>query len=156
MIRPATREDAEALADLHIDVWEEAYAGLIDDAALRARREDRAGMVARWRTNVHGPARTLLAWQGGRLVGFTSTGPRRDDDPDLPELEVWALYVRAEVYAAGIGHALLTAGIGDAPAYLFVLDRNERALAFYRRQGFELDGVTKQDWVGSELRMVRR
>lgn len=52
---------------------------------------------------------------------------------------------------------MLIAAIGEEPAFLWVLDGNQRAIAFYRRHGFELDGVTKMDPVaGLELRMVRR
>lgn len=158
-ILPARPEDAEALADLHLDVWEEAYAGLMPASVLaerRARREDR---VASWRSNIAvGSSETLLAWAGDdTLVGFSSTGPGRDDPAEgLPPRELMALYVRAPVYGTGVGQALLTAAIGDADAYLWVLDGNERATRFYQRQGFVLDGVTKPDDVGLERRMVRR
>ncbi|GAA1188548.1 GNAT family N-acetyltransferase [Nesterenkonia xinjiangensis] len=74
---------------------------------------------------------------------------------DLPSREVKALYVLAEVYGTGVGHALLTSGIGEDPAYLWVLAGNDRAIAFYARQGFRLDGATKSDPVGTEKRMVR-
>lgn len=156
-ILPATVRDAEALTDLHLDVWEEAYGELIPVEVLRERRRTRADRVVRWRQNIAGgPGRTLLAWDDGQLVGFVSTGPRRDEPgAGLPDLEVWALYVRAEVYGRGIGHALLTEAIGSAPAYLWVLDGNRRAIAFYERQGFGFDGCTKTEPVGIERRMVR-
>ena len=67
-----------------------------------------------------------------------------------------ALYVRASVYGTGIGHALCAAALGSDPAYLWVLDGNERALRFYERQGFGLDGTTKPEDVGLDRRMVRR
>lgn len=66
-----------------------------------------------------------------------------------------ALYVRAEVYGTGVGHALCEATIGAQPAYLWVLHGNERAIAFYERQGFRFDGTTKPEDVGLERRMVR-
>lgn len=70
-------------------------------------------------------------------------------------LEVRSLYVRAEMYGRGIGYALLTEAIGPAPAYLWVLDGNDRAIAFYERQGFRFDGCSKTERVGTERRMVR-
>lgn len=73
----------------------------------------------------------------------------------MPTQELMALYVRAEAYGTGVGHRLFEAALGAAPAYLWVLGGNERAVAFYRRQGFRLDGATKADEVGTELRMVR-
>ena len=50
--------------------------------------------------------------------------------------------------------------IGDeVPAYLWVIEGNERAVAFYRRHGFELDGVVhdiEPGWPGGrQARMVR-
>ena len=159
LIRPAVAEDAEALTDLHLDVWEEAYAGLMPDSIFVARRAARAARVERWRTNIAtGPISNsvLEGDQQGRLLGFTSAGPARDSDPELPPLELSALYVRAEKYGEGLGLALLDAAIGSSAAYLWVLDGNRRATAFYERQGFRFDGVTKTDPVGTERRMVRR
>jgi GNAT superfamily N-acetyltransferase len=156
-IRPAAPGDAAALAELHLDVWEEAYADLIAPEILAARRASPGARVELWRAVLAHPTGTVLVAEGsGRLVGFVSTGPGRDAvDPGLPALELMALYVRAEVYGAGVGHSLFEAAVGAASAYLWVLDGNERAVAFYRRQGFRFDGATRSDEVGIELRMVR-
>ncbi|MFJ9392712.1 GNAT family N-acetyltransferase [Nocardioides sp. NPDC101246] len=157
-IRPAVVDDAEALTDLHLDVWEEAYAGLIPDEILTDRRAQRAARVDRWRTNLGtSPIANLVveADEPGLLLGFASSGPARDEDPGLPPLELSALYVRTERYGTGLGHELLQSAIGDSAAYLWVLDGNQRATAFYERQGFRFDGETKTDPVGTELRMVR-
>jgi GNAT superfamily N-acetyltransferase len=160
-IVPARPEDAEAFADLHLDVWEEAYAELMPASVFTGRRARRDERVASWRSIIEaGSSTNLLARAAdGTLVGFSSTGPGRDDGPDavgLPPLELMGLYVRASVYGTGVGHALLTAAIGAADAYLWVLDGNERATGFYQRQGFAFDGTTKPDDVGLERRMVRR
>lgn len=157
LIRPAAAGDAEALTDLHLDVWEQAYGRLIDPQVLRARRRTRTERIERWRTNITQPAsNTLLAWRANELIGFVSSGPGRDPvGQGLPELEVWALYVRDTVYGQGVGHALLSAAIGEAAAYLWVLDGNDRAIRFYERQGFGRDGATKTEPVGVERRMVR-
>lgn len=157
-IRPADVADAEALTDLHLEVWEEAYADLVAADVLRQRRRNRAARLGRWRASIaEGDATTLLACRAGRLLGFVSVGAARDGDvAGLPACEVWALYVRAKVYGLGVGHRLLGAAIGEDPAYLWVLDGNARAIAFYQRQGFVLDGATKTEPVGLERRMVRR
>lgn len=159
-IRVATVDDAEGLTDLHLDVWEEAYGHLISDEILLDRRKGRSDRVALWRQNIPNPeALTLLAWEddASRLLGFVSKGRRRDEpEPGLPELEIWALYVRAEVYGHGVGYAMLTEAVGSADSYLWVLDGNERAIEFYERQGFQFDGTSKAEPVGVERRMVRR
>lgn len=158
LIRAAVADDAEALTDLHLDVWEEAYAGLMPDSIFTERRSDRAARIDRWRTNLGtGPFSTLVAEddEPGRLLGFASAGHVRDTDPGLPPLELAALYVRAERYGTGLGHRLLEKAIGSSAAYLWVLDGNRRATAFYERQGFRLDGETKAEPLGLHLRMVR-
>lgn len=156
-IASARVEDAEALTDLHLDVWEEAYAGLMPASVFTGRRTRRAERVESWRTIFEsGSSANLLAWSGDGLVGFSSTGSGRDDPADdLPPLELMALYVRASTYGTGVGFALLQEAIGAADAYLWVLDGNERAIAFYERQGFRFDGTTKPEDVGLERRMVR-
>jgi GNAT superfamily N-acetyltransferase len=157
-IVPARVGDAEALTDLHLDVWEEAYADLMPASVFTDRRARRAERVATWSGIIaNGSSDNLLAWSSDdRLLGFSSTGTGRDPDDDLPPLELMALYVRASSYGIGLGHALLEAAIGSSPAYLWVLDRNTRAIGFYERHGFAFDGATKPEDVGLERRMVRR
>ncbi|KRF16663.1 hypothetical protein ASG90_10380 [Nocardioides sp. Soil797] len=151
-IRPAEVTDAVALAALHLDVWDEAYADLMPRSALDARRatpvEER---VANWRARI-GQTPTWVAEDADGLIGFLSAGPGRDGSGTL---EVMALYVRARVYGRGVGHALMRRGIGDHSAYLWVLDGNTRAIAFYERQGFHFDGQTQVDDGDLERRMVR-
>lgn len=158
VIRPAVLADAETLAHLHLDVWDEAYTGLIPQRILDARRASASAHVEVWRAIlVHPRSTVLVAELDGRLLGFVSTGPGRDpSSAGLPQLELMALYVRAQVYGEGVGHRLLEAAVGAASAYLWVLDGNERAIAFYERQGFTFDGATRTDDVGSESRMVRK
>ena len=157
-IRPTALEDAEALTDLHLDVWEEAYTGLIDADILTERRARRSARLDSWRKILTGYTNTQLVAEenGGRLLGFASVDSGRDEpSPGLPKREVMALYVRAETYGTGVGYALLKAAIGDEAAYLWVLDGNRRAIGFYERQGFRFDGTSKTEPVGVERRMVR-
>ena len=159
LVRTTRVEDAEALADLHLDVWDEAYRGLITDDILAARRAKRDARVESWRDILtRGENIQFVAEDGdGHLIGFASASSGRDEpEPGLPNLELMALYARAEVYGTGVGYALMQAAIGDAPAYLWVLDGNDRAIAFYERQGFHFDGKAKVEPVGTERRMVRR
>ncbi len=151
--------DAAPLARLHLDVWDDAYRGLLPDALLDARRTDAPARVGRWRERLgpDQPPTVVAETTGGvtRLLGFASAGPSRDDPAPAPR-ELWALYVRAAWWGAGVGHALATEVLGDADASLWVLEGNERALAFYRRQGFVPDGATKDDDVHRrERRLVR-
>lgn len=152
-IRAAVVDDAAALADLHLDVWDDGYTGLVPQSILDARRatpvEER---VARWEARLTASTTTWVAEDELGLVGFASAGEGRDGSD---QLELMALYVRARVYGTGVGNALFRAAVGDRPAYLWVLVGNERATRFYERQGFRADGQEESCDEGVERRMLR-
>lgn len=163
-IRRPQLSDAEALAHLQLDVWEDAYTGLMSPEVFEDRREHVADRVAMWKDilgvgEAEGEAaETWVAEDSDRLVGFVSVGPARDDDlgqdPTQTE-ELYALYVRASSWDTGLGYALLCTAVADRAGYLWVLAANTRAVRFYERQGFVLDGAAKEAEVGRHVRMVR-
>lgn len=154
-IRATAAEDAEALARLQIDVWEDAYADLMPATVFDERRATIDERIDRWhRILAEAPSRTTVAESSAGLIGFVSVGPARAEGVDVDE-ELWALYVRASWWGKRLGHALLVAALAERPAYLWVLRGNARAIAFYREHGFVDDGVTRTDEHGTELRMVR-
>jgi ribosomal protein S18 acetylase RimI-like enzyme len=153
-IRRAVPADAEALTELHLDCWDDAYTGLMPQQVLDVRRADAAARVDRWRAILEQNENTQVAESPDGLVGFVSAGPGRDNDVDT-DLELWALYVRAGRWDTGIGYALLEAAIGDRAAYLWVLEGNDRAIRFYERQGFRRDGTLDEHDEGLHVRMVR-
>jgi GNAT superfamily N-acetyltransferase len=155
-IRAIAPDDAEELARLHVDVWEDAYADLMPATVFEERRTTLPERIDRWRRVIaEAPSRTIVAESSSGLVGFASVGPPRDDDILVPE-ELWALYVRAQWWDKRVGHALLVAALAERPAYLWVLRGNDRAITFYRKHGFAEDGVTRNDDHCIELRMVRQ
>jgi GNAT superfamily N-acetyltransferase len=153
-IRRAVPEDAEALAHLHVDVWDDAYTGLMPQGILDDRREKVAERVTRWQEILEQSRPILLAEDEEGVVGFASTGPARDNDME-ELLELYSLYVRAAYWGTGVGYALFESTVGDRAAYLWVLAGNERAIRFYERQGFRLDGTEDEHDEGLHVRMVR-
>jgi GNAT superfamily N-acetyltransferase len=154
-LRRAVVDDAPALAQLHVDCWEDAYTGLIPQRILDERRDTLDARIERWLTILVEEPNTWLAVDTeGRLIGFASSLESRDNDVDV-ELELSALYVRASWWGTGVGYALLEATIGDRAAYLWVLANNDRAIRFYERQGFRLDGTEDEHDEGLHVRMVR-
>lgn len=150
VIREARTEDAEEVAGVHVRSWQAAYRGLIDQAVLDglsvAERADG------WRRIFADPLPTslgtLVAVRDDRVVGWASLGSGRDPD-GLSDGEVYGIYADPSAWSTGAGHALLVAAeqhIADAGhdrAYLWVLDGNERADAFYARHGWVEDGAIK-------------
>ena len=153
-IRQAVPADAEQLAHLHVDVWDDAYTGLMPQGILDDRREKVAERVERWKEILGREHATWVAEDTEGLIGFASSGPARDNDMD-DTLELWALYVRAAYWGAGVGYAMFEIAVGDRAAYLWVLASNERAIGFYERQGFRLDGTEDEHDEGLHVRMVR-
>ncbi|MDX6374260.1 MAG: hypothetical protein QOD98_3248, partial [Nocardioidaceae bacterium] len=60
-IRQAVLADAEGLAHLHVDVWDDAYTGLMPQGILDDRREKVAERVDRWREILKGREPTWVA-----------------------------------------------------------------------------------------------
>src|SRR4051812_32280094 len=111
-IRQAVPADAALLAHLHVDVWDDAYTGLVPQGILDDRREKVAERVERWTEIVSQERPIWLAEGGDGLVGFASSGPARDNDMgDM--LELWSLYVRAAYWGTGVGYALFEIAVGD-------------------------------------------
>lgn len=143
--------------------WQEAYAGLVDPERLAEKTSDIDLRIERWASAL---ADGVLRWIAvnpdpgaavqDRVIGFSSPGPARDEDAPTP-LELYAIYVRAKYWCSGLGYRLLDVAIGKEAASLWVLDGNERATAFYRRQGFVEDGsrVDEPYFGVPEIRMVR-
>jgi GNAT superfamily N-acetyltransferase len=161
-IRRAEVADAERVARLQLDCWDDAYTGLVPQEVLDEGRRTLRARIRTWGEILADGRRTTLLAEGGdgAAAGFAGSGPPRDDDvgPDLDlqlDLELYAIYVRAAWWGSGLGHALLEEAVGDRPAYLWVVEGNSRATAFYERQGFRLDGRTKTEPEGLHLRMVR-
>lgn len=139
VIRAATLRDADAGAAMHRACWRETYGPLVDPGLLEAHLADTHGWATSWRDRIAlGPPR-LLALAGDEVIGYASVGPARHEDPPVPT-ELYALYVRAAWYGTGVGEALLTGALGERSAYLWVLEANLRAQAFYRHHGFTPDG----------------
>jgi GNAT superfamily N-acetyltransferase len=108
---------------------------------------DPVAFAAHWRERLSHPTAGVahrLARDELGVVGITSSGPARDDDPPVP-FELYAINVLARGHGSGVSRDLLGHAIGDAAAYLWVLEGNQRAQAFYRRHGFADDGGRKPD-----------
>jgi GNAT superfamily N-acetyltransferase len=156
-IEPIALDDADEVARVHVRVWQEAYAGLMPAEYLDSL--DPAAFGERWRELLRRPSAGTGHWltrDEHGIVGITSSGPARDEDAPTP-LELYAINVLERGHGTGAAGALLARAIGDAAAFLWVLEENDRARAFYRRHGFADDGGRKPepDTGAGEVRMSR-
>jgi GNAT superfamily N-acetyltransferase len=140
-----TLDDADEMAEVHVAVWREAYAGLMPADYLASL--DVAAFAEHRRERILHPRPDVGEWlarDAAEIVALTASGPARDPDPPVP-FEFYAINVLARAHGTGLADALLDRAIGDRPAYLWVLDGNARAQAFYRRHGFADDGGRKPE-----------
>lgn len=161
-IRPATPEDAPALARVHVLSWQETYPGQMPPAFLE-RMTDGAALerrTANWARITAEPGQTvLLAEREEAVVAFASAGPAQDH-PGV-DGELYALYALRAVHGNGVGRALLRAAARELRAQdrralaLWVLDVNPTR-GWYLRQGAREAGEkTVPLPEGGELREVR-
>lgn len=158
VVRPARVEDASQMARVHVGSWRETYRGLMPDSVL----DDPGLVVGRerfWTAALTDPRYaqncTAVALRDGAVIGIAMAGPSRDDDATWA-MQLYVLYVLASDHGTGAGAALLDAVIApEQDASLWVADPNPRAQAFYRRHGFEPDGVSQVEDGVREIRMLR-
>ncbi len=159
-IRPLRIDETEAALRMKNQGWRQAYRGKLSDEILDGLDDGIDAIAEAWRMGFEesGSAPLVAVNDDGEIVGIAAGGEARGDNPPAP-VELSMLYVLEEYYGTGLGRELADAAIGDAAACVWVLDGNERAIAFYRKLGFAPDGTREQlseRWNGlNEIRMVR-
>ena len=128
---------------VHCTAWQEAYRGIVSDRWLDTMTVEATTARAR-----KSPENTLVAKDKDKVVGFAVYSPSRDEDlPDAGEVD--AIYVLSEYYGRKVGYRLMNEAIsrlGNCKTiFVWVLEKNERAINFYHKYGFEFDGA-KREW----------
>ncbi len=139
LIRPATLDDAEAIAHINIDVWRSTYEGIVDGEFLD--RMAIADYISKWQ-RILAPQVPESRWcfaacDGGSVVGYVSGGT--NDDNDGYDAVLYALYLRAHYHGRGVGKLLWDAMMQAFEARrlrsfkLYVLKDNGTGRRFYER-----------------------
>ena len=143
-VRPATPDDARAIAEVQVETWRAAYVGVMPQETLDGLDVDeRASAWSHW-LSIETSAQ-FVAERSGAVVGFVSAGPCRHDEESG---EVYAIYVRPDAWGTGSGWRLMDAAVAWLAdrwqeAILWVAEENPRARGFYERYG----------WVAETTRM---
>jgi GNAT superfamily N-acetyltransferase len=134
ILRPATTVDVQAIADLFHRGWHDAHPGRVPDGLTERRTPDAfRDRVAR---RVAETDETTVAEVDGSIAGFIMVAGD----------EAEQVYVDRAHRGSGVAAALLTeaerqiAAGGHDVAWLAVVRGNERAQAFYARQGWVDEG----------------
>ena len=145
-IRAAIPGDIAVIADIYVETWRDAYAGILPDSVLLGLSAKRH--AAQWRHSLTRD-RVKVAVDGRRgPVGFGSAGRARSDK--LPYAgEIYTLYVHPDFQGRGIGGKLLIALFGALlrdgieSAILWVLADNP-ARFFYEAMGGKWAAVREE------------
>lgn len=149
-IRPALPADAAAVAELGARTFRETFERDNDPADMTAYLGE-AFLLETVHAEIADPASTFLlafAAPDGPPIGYAQL-KRGAADPAVEgpaPIEIARLYAAREAIGKGVGAALMrdclarAARGGYRTIWLGVWERNERAIAFYRRWGFETVG----------------
>jgi ribosomal protein S18 acetylase RimI-like enzyme len=139
LIRDATLEDAATIAGLHLASWRSVYRGILPDAYLDGPAE--AERLAHWTKVLAEPRAGDVVLLHGQ-AGFAAVRGRAEGLGALLD----NLHVDPAQRGGGIGTKLLAelarrlVASGETALHLWVLDGNDRAVAFYRRHGAAIEG----------------
>ena len=151
-----TPEEIEGKSLVHWQTWREAYDNLLPAEYQETMTLERCRFFSQ-----KYPENTLIAMDGMKVVGFISYGNFRDKT--IQSGEIIALYVLKDYYGNGIAQKLMKEALSTldrfSEIFLWVLKENKRAIAFYQKMGFTVDGQEKILDLGkpiTEIRMVRK
>jgi ribosomal protein S18 acetylase RimI-like enzyme len=143
-IRRAVSADAVGLAHLAARTFRDTFAADNDPENIALHLAQAYGPLQQGRELADPSITTLLAFAGNQLVAYTQL--RRGKAPicvagDEP-IELWRLYVAREWHGRGVAQDLMRAvelearRAGARTLWLGVWEHNQRAQAFYRKDGF--------------------
>ena len=138
--REATSEDADAIAQLHAQSWQQHYRGILSDTYLNEQANDDRREV--WQERFRNPEETqhiIVATEDEKLCGLACTYLHRDAQ--------WGalldnLHVLPPWQGQGAGKKLICASAEwalkqdpETGFYLWVFEANTPARKFYERMG---------------------
>ena len=139
LIRDLIPADAEVVAQLHAQTWEDTYRGMLPSEMID--RMNVTSLLPFWqkelveqREDMH---RLGALDHQGEIIGWCVVGKARD--PGLPETELWAINIPKKHQGLGAGKALMLEAMrrvhqsGQEKLYLWVVDQNQNAIDFYLR-----------------------
>ena len=148
IIKAASSANLSNIAALHIRSWRDAYAGILPAAFLGDPLE--RALTRYWCDVDLQPGDVVLVAENNSLCGFIAVWCR-----PAPYLD--NLHVLPSLRAQSIGTALLKSAAAELlarahkSAYLWVFERNPKAIRFYQRMGGVVAAKAPQDIFGYSI-----
>ena len=144
MIRRATPADAERIARVHVQAWEETYRGMVPDAAFEHYSVEKR--IVLWQSALANPDVLVnMIEHNGTVCGFGSGGRARA--ALQTDCEIYSFYLLDAVKRRGFGRALFDhmrselGALGHRSLGLLVLVNNIPARRFYEAMGGRAGGT---------------
>lgn len=166
-IRYATRADAPVIAAISRDTFYNTFAAL-NKASDMEKFMSGPFSTQRLMDQVGAPGNTfLMAYADEKLVGYVRLldGFPPREIKEFPTIEIARIYTVADAIGKGVGSALMQRCVEIArernkkSIWLGVWEKNDRAIAFYTKWGFEKFGEhdfvlgddVQRDWMMRKL-----
>ncbi len=143
IVRKARPGDAEAVARIYVEAWQDTYPAMLPNRLLLAMTVD--GQTKRWRNAIAMAAREyvlVVTDETNTIVAMASLGRARDSAFSF-DAEIYTLYVDPMRTGAGIGRAVLKGAFaalaerGHSSCIIWAHARNP-ARFFYEAMGGKL------------------
>lgn len=147
-ISRANVADSEQIGSLLVESWRHAYSGImrqpvLDDLSVHKRSEG-------WKLILEKNPEVYVLRNGTEILGVVQVCKFRGKISRFSSfIEIPVLYLKPKVIGQGLGSMLLnyaheTAAVREAEGVvLWVLERNTRAIEFYRKHSYSFTGETK-------------
>lgn len=148
-------DDRNKISSVYEQSWKTAYREIVPDDYLDSIP------AGRWASKVDNPSwHTLVCLEDGQIIGTSSFCESRFDVFEGYG-EIISIYLLPEYVGKGCGRQLMERALselrkqGYTKAFLWVLEENHRARAFYEKIGFVLsDKSIESNIVGKDLKEV--
>ena len=152
MIRKACINDSSRIAEIHVFSWRYAYKEfismdfLINEMNVKKRDEIFHKDLSEENENIM----TYVYEENNIIKGFMTIGECRDDDKNIDTFELCGIYIDPLFQRQYIGTKFVKYCIQEALSkskkeiVLWVFEKNNDSIKFYRKMGFEIDGKVKE------------
>ena len=160
-IRKATKADAHDIATVLTLSWKSAYRGIMTDDFLDnlsvEKREERINSDFE---QYEGKSFFFVPEYDGNIIGNLLLSECRDEDRTCAG-EIISIYLLEEFWDKGYGRKMMEyaidifKGMGYKELVLWVTEKNDRAVRFYKKCNFTFDGTKKEMTFGEPVTIAR-
>lgn len=144
ILKPCYRDDFDTLRELSIRTYYETFAHLNTPEDMAAYLEDAFNVDKLSKELNDSNSSFFFLYTDNRLAGYLkmNEAPSQTDINDAASLQIERIYVTSEFQGAGLGRYLMEQAIAiaiernKAYVWLGVWEKNEKAIRFYKKNGF--------------------